>query len=109
MRKILISIFAFTLIFSGLTATSTVKAEMKKTPDVQLTTEQKAELSELYKAKQEIESKILDKYVQFKVLTEDQKVKIMEHKDKWFKVLEENGFVIPHHGHDNWQQAKPKF
>ncbi|MDF2558256.1 MAG: hypothetical protein K0R71_2084 [Bacillales bacterium] len=115
MKKILVSLFALTFILSGLTISSTVNAEMKKAPtpaptqQIQLTTEQKAELAELYKEKQAVELKILDKYVEFKILTEEQKNRILEHKAKWLKNLEENGFAKPHQDHEKWKQSKPKF
>lgn len=115
MKKILVSLFAFAFVLCGFSATATVNAEMKKAPtpaptqQVQLTAEQKAELAELYKEKQAVEMKILNKYVEFKVLTEDQKARILEHKAKWLKEMEENGYVNPHHGHEKWKHAKPKF
>jgi len=73
------------------------KPETEK-PSVKLTEKQKAELIKLYNKKMRIESRIIDKYVKYGVLTKEAADKIREHKEQWFLKLQESGFVMPQQG-----------
>ena len=101
MRKALVSIaFSVILLFQPVTALAEEnfnhnKAEMEK-PQVELSKEQRAELQKLYEKKMKLEKKIIDKYVDFGVLSEEAASKIREHKEGWFGRLKENGFIMPH-------------
>ncbi len=75
-----------------------VQESTKPQAEVKLTTEQQNELVKLYQDKLAQEKKILDKYVEFKIMTQDTADKILTHKQEWYKNLEKSGFALPHKG-----------
>lgn len=64
---------------------------------ITLTDAQKAELKKLYEQKFETQKKIIQKYVDFGVITKEQADKRLKKMDEIKKKMEERGFV-PRHG-----------
>ncbi|UOQ47659.1 YckD family protein [Gracilibacillus caseinilyticus] len=87
-KKWLIAGFMMSLL-AGITI-SPVQAE---TNDVTLTDKQIAEMKTLQQELVEKEKTIINKYVEYGVLTEEKGKNILEHLDRKYKMLEENQFV----------------
>jgi hypothetical protein len=67
-------------------------------PKVELTEKQKEELCELHEDMLETKKKIIKKYIEYGVFTEEKGNKIIEKMETRFKELKENGYV------PNWDQ-----
>jgi ABC-type transporter MlaC component len=72
---------------------------------ITLTDAQKAELKSLYNQKFEIQKKIIQKYVDFGVITKEMADKRLKRMDEMKKKIEESGF-IPRHGKGFGEQKK---
>ncbi|MBD8067777.1 YckD family protein [Bacillus sp. PS06] len=71
------------------------------TPEVKLSEEQKSELDALYQDLFEKRKEIIDKYVEYGVLSKEKADKKREHLDKFYKKLKENNYIPKweHHKH----------
>lgn len=71
--------------------------------DIELSVEQKTEMSELQTEMLELKSEIVDKYVEFGVFTEEKGEKIISHYKERYEDLENNEFIPKwdkkHHKH----------
>ena len=99
MHKLVTAMLAtllFTLSFGA--GMSPIQAEETKKEIVQLTEQQKKELSVLHKEMIEKHKTIVSKYVEFGVIPKEKGEKINSRLDKKYEKLEKNGFV-PHWDH----------
>ena len=97
MRHLWLTVIA-TLIVSILIGGSPVLANAHPTEntkaEIQLTTEQKNELAAIQKELLKNKKTLIDKYVEYGVMTKEQGEKINSRFDLRFKQLEKNGFVL---------------
>jgi len=80
---------------------SATNAETTK-PDVQLTKEQKQELSALHKDILTKKKEVISKYVEYGVMSEEKGKKITSRMEKRYQMMEQNGFIPrwePKHSH----------
>ena len=81
-------------------------AEQSKPPvepekQIQLTESQKAELAEIYQDLMEEKKELIQKYVEFGVLSKEKGDKIIQKFEEHYKLAEKNGFTLPHHHGDH--------
>ncbi|MDG5786125.1 YckD family protein [Evansella sp. AB-P1] len=92
MKKVFVSMLAALFLSIGtLGVTTDVSAE--EVSDIQLTEEQKNEMSELQSDVLEKKKEIINKYVEYGVFTSEKGEKIKQHLDKHYSKLEKNGFI----------------
>lgn len=74
---------------------------------IQLTEAQKAELSEIYQDILEEKKELIQKYVEFGVLSKEKGDKMIQKFESHYKMAEKNGFMLPcfsrDHHHSNMQ------
>lgn len=83
---------ALTVIFvlvSGVFST----AQASETPEKTLTEEQKQEMGMLHKEMLELKKEVVEKYVEYGILSELQGKKMRSYFEKRYKKLEQNGFI----------------
>ena len=81
-------------------AYSQEKQTENKTPEITFTEEQKSELSKLHQKILTDKKELLNKYVEYGALKQEQADKIIEHLEKRYEMIEERGFQYPpHHMH----------
>jgi hypothetical protein len=68
---------------------------------IQLTDSQKAELAEIYKDLLDEKKQLIQKYVEFGMVSKEKGDNMMQRMDEHFKMMEQNGFQLPHHPHAN--------
>ena len=83
----------------GSPAYSATNAETTK-PDVQLTKEQKQELTALHKDILNKKKEVISKYVEYGVMSEERGKKIISRMEKRYQMLEQNGFI------PKWEKPK---
>jgi len=97
-RKIPV-IVVFLMIFSLVSLSQAFAAEnganYEKGDTVQLTPEQKAELTKLNKEILTLKKELITKYVKYGVISEEKGKKIISRLEKRCKNLEEEGFTLP--------------
>ncbi|RXT15535.1 DUF2680 domain-containing protein [Ammoniphilus sp. CFH 90114] len=71
-------------------------AEVKK---VELTVQQKSELAALHKEILEKRKEVINKYVQFGVMTEEKGKKVISHLEEHYTKMEKNGFIPKYDKH----------
>ncbi|MER2256698.1 MAG: DUF2680 domain-containing protein [Priestia megaterium] len=98
MRKIMISAAA-AFLFMSATPVLAENNPQPKTKDVQLTSQQKQELSVLYKEMLAKKKEILSKYVEYGVLSKTESQNISLHMENRYQDLDKNGFVPQRHCH----------
>lgn len=86
-------------------STSTASAEGNKAPlqerNIQLTEKQKAELKEIHKGILKERKELIRKYVEFEIITEETGDRIIERYEEHYRMVEQNGFLMPHHHFHN--------
>lgn len=102
-KHVLFFFLAIAFVF-GASVSPTCAAE-KQTPlqerSIQLTEKQKAELKEIHKDILEEKKELIRKYVEFEVITEATGDKIIERYEEHYRMVEQNGFMMPHHHFHN--------
>ncbi|MDD9786392.1 YckD family protein [Priestia megaterium] len=98
MRKIMISAAA-AFLFMSATPVLAENNPQPETKDVQLTSQQKQELSVLYKEMLAKKKEILSKYVEYGVLSKKESQNISSHMENRYQYMEKNGFVPKRHCH----------
>ncbi|MCM3771309.1 MULTISPECIES: YckD family protein [Priestia] len=98
MRKVMISAAA-AFLFMSATPVLAENNPQSETKDVQLTSQQKQELSVLYKEMLEKKKEILSKYVEYGVLSKTESQKISSHMENRYQHMEQNGFIPKRHCH----------
>lgn len=95
MRKLLpgITVVLTILFILVCGAFSTVQAA--ETPEKILTEQQKHEMEMLQKEVLELKKEVVDKYVEYGILSELQGKKMRNYFDRRYKKLEQNGFIPP--------------
>ncbi|WP_102348172.1 YckD family protein [Bacillus sp. Marseille-P3661] len=68
-------------------------------PAVELTDKQKKELEKLHSELLQKKSEMIDKHVEFGIITKEKGEKIKVKLAKRFEKMKENGFIPMHHGH----------
>ncbi len=95
---VLAGIMMTTVSFTGISAS--VQAAEEKAPappEKSLTDAQKTELEAMHKDVLQREKAIIHKYVEYGVMTKETGDMILEHMDKRFEKVKENGYVPPRH------------
>jgi ribosomal protein S4 len=83
----------------GSPAYSATNAETTK-PDVQLTKEQKQELTALHKDILNKKKEVISKYVEYGVMSEEKGKKVTSRMEKRYQMMEQNGFI------PKWEKPK---
>ena len=73
-------------------------AEQEK--QIQLTESQKAELSEIYQDLMEEKKELIQKYVEFGVLSKEKGDQMIQKLEEHYKMAKKNGFMLPHRPHN---------
>ncbi len=95
---VLAGIMMTTVSFTGISASVLAAEEKVPAPaEKSLTDAQKAELESMHKDVIEREKDIIHKYVEYGVMTKETGDMILEHMDKRFEKVKENGYVPPRH------------
>jgi len=86
---------------TGKQAYAQLNDNQEEQPQVKLSEQQKSELDALYQEAFEARKKIIDKYVEFGVITKEKAEKKQEHMDKFYEELKENDYIpkFHHKGH----------
>jgi hypothetical protein len=71
---------------------------------VQLTEDQRAELADIYRDLLEEKKELVQKYVEFGVIPKEKGDQMMQRFEEHFKMVEQNGFMLPRHPHGNHHQ-----
>lgn len=101
-KQIVTCLTAVALLF-GLFITPTYAEQNKpleQEKQIQLTESQKAELSEIYQDIMEEKKELIQKYVEFGVLSKEKGNQMTQKLEKRYKMAEKNGFMLPHCRHD---------
>ena len=101
-KQIVTSLTTVALLF-GLFITPTYAEQNKSVEQekqIQLTDSQKAELSEIYQDIMEEKKELIQKYVEFGVLSKEKGDQMIQRFEKHYKMAEKNGFMLPHRPHD---------
>ena len=110
MNKKILTGFTFFILLLGLFNVPTyaeqdTPAEGDK--QIQLTEDQKAELSEIYQDILEEKKELIQKYVEYGVLSKEKGDKMIEKFEAHYKMAEKHGFQLPHRPHagqhPNWE------
>lgn len=72
---------------------------IEQVKQVQLTESQKAELAEIYKDILDERKELIQKYVEFGVISKEKGNEMIKRFEEHFKIMEQNGFMFPHHPH----------
>ncbi len=64
---------------------------------IQLSESQRAELAEIYQDLLEEKKELIQKYVEFGVLSKEKGDQIIQKFEEHYKMAEKNGFTLPHH------------
>lgn len=84
---------------------SPASAEGNKAPlqerNIQLNDKQKTELKAIHKDILEEKKKLIRKYVEFEIITEETGDRIIERYEEHYRMVEQNGFLMPHHHFHN--------
>ncbi|QDP39123.1 DUF2680 domain-containing protein [Radiobacillus deserti] len=111
--KLSFILVAFTLTlfnFSSLdiNAEGNVEPNHEEMEKKELTKDQIAEMKQLHDELVKQRKLIIDKYVEYGVMTEEKAKKMKEHLDFFSKKLKENGYIMEHkkhgHGHNKWEK-----
>lgn len=95
---VLAGIMMATVSFTGLGASVQAAEEKAPAPKEQsLTDAQKTELESMHKDALQREKSIIHKYVEYGVMTKETGDTILEHMDKRFEKVKENGYIPPRH------------
>ncbi|MBM7693839.1 hypothetical protein JOC77_003283 [Peribacillus deserti] len=107
MKKMNILIMAvLVLLWSG--TLSSAQAETVNKGEVKLTQQQKEELSALHRNILAEKKKLITKYVEYGILTEEKGKKILTRLEEHYSMLEKEGFVPQHKmGRDKWKHHHP--
>jgi hypothetical protein len=106
MRKYLGSVLVILLLsLTVFSAANAQKNEVNKpnqpnqpsSPQVQLNEQQKTELAKLHKDILEKKKEMIQKYVEFGVIEEEKGQMMIAHFEKHYEMMEQNGFMMPHH------------
>ena len=111
MKKSMVYGFLFILCLSMVVGKQAYAQEddlQQEETQVKLTDEQKSELDALYKEAFEARKKIIDKYVEFGVMTKEKAEKKQAHMDKFYEKLKENEYIpkFHHKGHSHHKDCK---
>ncbi|PLT35051.1 DUF2680 domain-containing protein [Bacillus sp. V5-8f] len=104
MKKYILSFcIAFTLSIGWITGA--VSAEGAQAPlqerTIDLSPEQKADLKQIHKNILEEKKKLIRKYVEFEIITEETGDRIIKRYEDHYKMVEQNDFLMPHHHFHN--------
>lgn len=77
------------------------KKPVEQEKQIQLTETQKAELSEIYLELFEEKKELIQKYVEFGVISKEKGNQMIQKFEKHYKMIEQNGFMLPHPPHEN--------
>ncbi|MGP4072713.1 YckD family protein [Piscibacillus sp. B03] len=91
MKKLWLSLITVTVLAIGLFGVAS--AEPESTENVELTDDQKEEMASLQKEVLEKEKQVIQKYVEYGVISKDKGDKVISHLEKHFEKLEANGYV----------------
>ncbi len=103
MKKMVISWTVVMLLSMGAVQNTFAHMEDEGINQVELTEEQKQEISELVNDIMEKKKELINKYVEFGVISEEKGERIISKFDQHYNKLEENGFV------PNWDKHKEKY
>lgn len=93
------AILSFTLFSVHSIAYGNEGTQNQNEKNVQLTDEQKEELNELHMELMELRKELIEKYIEFGVISEEKGKKMIEHMEKHYEKLKENGFIPRWHKH----------
>ncbi len=99
MKRITLSVFALLLsIFfvGGIQASAEMGKDTEK-PNVELSDKQKQELDKLYLELLETKKEIINKYVEYGVLTKEKADKKLNWLDEHYEKIKEHGYIPKHH------------
>lgn len=91
MKKIWLSLITVGLLAVGVFGVASAEPESQE--KVELTDEQKEEMASLQKEVLEKEKQVIQKYVEYGVISKDKGDKVISHLEKHFEKLEANGYV----------------
>lgn len=108
-KQILTSLYtvALLLVLLAMPAYAEQNKPVEQDKQVQLTEKQKAELSEIYQDLLEEKKELVQKYVEFGVISKEKGDQMIQKFEKHHKMIEQNGFKLLHHPHaghhPNWK------
>lgn len=97
MKKYMFIAVLLAVFMCSLSTVSAENTDQDKQNAVQLTEEQKSELSDLYREMFEKKKEIIEKKLEFGMITKEKADKMNEFIDEHLKMLEENNFMFRHH------------
>ncbi|RFU65343.1 DUF2680 domain-containing protein [Peribacillus glennii] len=109
MKKVIVSMctaFAFSIGLAAIPVSAVEKQAPMQEREIQLTAGQKEELKQIHKNLLEEKKKLIRKYVEFEMITEETGDRIIKRYEDHYKMVEQNGFLMPHHHFHNkrWKQ-----
>jgi hypothetical protein len=109
MKKLILSLFALSIIWTGasLTGYAEGQPQTEKIKQVELTKEQQSELAAIHEEIFAKKKELIEKYVEFGSISEEQGKQIMERFDQHYKLLQESNYQMPHHHHHDQEHPKP--
>ncbi|WP_180955132.1 YckD family protein [Peribacillus deserti] len=110
MKKVKHILIMAVLVLLGTGGLTTVNAETEivNTDEVKLTQQQKEELSVIHKNILTEKKRLISKYIEFGVLTEEKGQRIINRMDEHYSMLEKEGFMPRHMSEkNNWKHHHP--
>ena len=103
MKKSIFTSLTLVVLLFGFLILPTAYAEQNKPAEpakqVQLTEDQKAELANIYKDILDEKKELIQKYMEFGVISKEKGDQVIKRLEEHFKMMEQNGFNLPHHPH----------
>jgi hypothetical protein len=98
-KYVLFMLTAIALVSSTIAAPALAEGNQppSEVKNVQLTETQKAELKQLHKDVLEKKKELIQKYVEFGVISKEMGDRIIQRYDDHYKLVEQNGFRLHHH------------
>lgn len=103
MKKQIVTSLTTVALLLGIFITPTYAEQnepIEQDKQIQLTESQKAELSEIYQDLMEEKKELIQKYVEFGVLSKEKGEQMIQKFEEHYKMAEKNGFMLPHRLHD---------
>ncbi len=102
MKKFVVTLSILVFVSLGFANVSLAENDSnQQTQKVELTDKQKKELGKLHKEIYEKKVNLINKYVEYGVLTKEQAERMQQKMEEHYELLKENGFVMKdyHHKH----------
>lgn len=102
-KQIIISLTSVALLLGLFTMPTYAEQNnpIEQEKQIQLTEAQKAELSEIYQDIMEEKKELIQKYVEYGVLSKEKGDKMIQKFETRYKMAEKNGFMLPCIPHDH--------